>query len=269
MTRILALWGGLVFSGLLFTTTAQAADISTVEEPLGLAWYVGLFGGHKWGNGEIDVTSFREECVVIVCDSFEGELHGEVENGWIFGGVLGAQLQQHIRAEIEVSHARLDTETTAAETDVFSILGIPVSSDTFTARDEDHLSETFILANAWFSGSLTPWLSPYIGGGAGVAHVSGEFGVGSFGDPANPFSASIDADDWAFAWQIGAGLLFSLSDHLAIDLGYRFKTISSINLNGPVFCGADDCDPAVEQFTADDHFGVHEHVAQVGITLGF
>ena len=67
------------------------------------------------------------------------------------GGVLGAQVVEHIRAEIEVSHARLDTKTTATETDVFSILGNPVASETFTARNEDHLSETFILANVWLA----------------------------------------------------------------------------------------------------------------------
>ena len=110
---------------------------------------------------------------------------------------------------------------------------------------------------------------PYIGGGAGIAHVNGEFGVHSFGDPANPFSASIDADDRAFAWQIGAGFAVSLSDRVAIDLGYRFKTITDIDLDDPVFCGGNDCDPPVEEFTADDHFGLHAHVAQVGITLGF
>jgi opacity protein-like surface antigen len=90
----------------------------------------------------------------------------------------------------------------------------------------------FILANLWFGFPLSSTFSPYFGGGVGVAHVDGDFGVGAFptGKESDTFSASIGADSWNFAYQIGAGLLIALSDHFAIDLGYRFKGIHNVEL---------------------------------------
>jgi opacity protein-like surface antigen len=266
MMRVLALCVGLVFSGLVFPSTSQAVDISAAEEPTGLAWYFGLFGGYKLGNGDVHVTSFRESCLIFpICRTFEGEVHGEVDNGWIGGGVLGAELMEGIRAEIEVSHARLDTETTAVEI-VTPFLGDP---EAFTTTDNGQLRELFIMANVWFEIPVSSFFSPYLGGGIGVAHVNGDFGVDSFGDPGNELSASIHAEGWSLAYQIGTGLLIGLSDNLAVDLGYRFKIISAVDLDEPEFCGGDDCDPPVETFTADDDFGVYQHVFQAGLTLGF
>jgi opacity protein-like surface antigen len=261
--RNLALLGGIAFSSLFFSPTAKAVDMSVAGEP-GLAWYFGLFGGYKWGNGEVDITTLRQECPG--CDFFEGVFQGEPGNGWIFGGTVGAQLVQGIRAELEISHARLDTETTASENVVDPTGAI---TDTFTATDEDRLSEIFILANAWFH-IPTPFpLSPYLGGGLGVAHVKADFGVDSFGAPLNEFSAAIDADDWSLAYQIGAGLIMALSENFRLDFGYRFKFISHVDLDDPEFCGGDDCEPPIEDSTVDKDFGVYEHVVQLGLTLGF
>jgi opacity protein-like surface antigen len=267
LTRNLALLGGIAVSSLLFSPIAKAVDISVAEQP-GFAWYFGLFGGYKWGNGEVDIATLRHEgCLPDPCEeSFEGISQGEPGNGWIFGGTVGAQLAQGIRAEIEVSHARLDTETTAIENLVDSD-GLIL--DTFTASDEDRLSETFILANAWFH-IPTPFpFSPYLGGGLGVAHVKGDFGVDSFGESPSEFSASIDADDWSLVYQIGTGLILALSENFGVELGYRFKIISHVDLDDPEFCGGDDCEPPIRESTVDKDFGVYEHVVQLGLTLGF
>ena len=82
-------------------------------------------------------------------------------------------------------------------------------------------------------------------------------------------SVEVDADDWSFAYQLGAGLLIGLSEQVAIDIGYRLKIISNVDLDDPVFCDGDECDPPVDEFAADDDFDILEHVAQVGITFGF
>jgi opacity protein-like surface antigen len=106
----------------------------------------------------------------------------------------------------------------------------------------------------------------------GVAHVDAEFGVDPFvsGMQANNlFSVSVEADDWTFAYQLGAGILIGLSENIAIDLGYRFKVIPNVELDDPEFCGGDHCYPPVREFDGDDDFDIREHVAQIGITFGF
>jgi opacity protein-like surface antigen len=196
-----------------------------------------------------------------------------VGDGFLIGGALGAQLSENFRAEIEVSHASLDTESHATEKVVYPIYTLDaVDGIIYKNKDEDDLDELFILANLWFGFPMSSTFSPYFGGGVGVAHVDADFGVGPFGTtpvPENDVSVKIGADDWALAFQLGAGLLIGLSDHVAIDLGYRFKAIHNVELDDPKFCGGKDCYPPVTKFKADNDFDIREHVAQIGLTIGF
>jgi hypothetical protein len=63
-------------------------------------WYGNLFGGPKWGNGDIKVEWERENdpcdlssltCVLQPLIDHEGELKGKSRMA-IFGGTLGAKL---------------------------------------------------------------------------------------------------------------------------------------------------------------------------------
>jgi opacity protein-like surface antigen len=285
LTRAFALLGGLAVSGLILSPTATAADLEpVVEEPAGPGWYFSIFGGPKWGEGEVDIKDIRRDpcqigypttllniCVIadlLNGDSHKAELHGEVDDGFLFGGAIGAQLTEHLRAEIEVSHARLDTET---EVDYYVQHG-GGGGTLYSEKDEDKLRELFIMANLWFGFPISALFSPYFGGGIGAAHVDAEFGVEPFAInqsvPPPTFSASIEADSWNFAYQLGAGLLIGLSENIAIDLGYRFKVIPNVDLDDPEFCEG-ECRPAVEHFDADDDFDIREHVVQIGLTFAF
>jgi opacity protein-like surface antigen len=289
VTKTFALLGGLALTGLLSSQTAQAADIApVVEEPAAFGWYVSLFGGPKWGHGDFDVKWERDEYLceqssIIICEvsiiapviEHLGHLNGEVDNGFIFGGTIGAQLNENFRAEIEVSHASLDTESHASEKlegYLPTISAIDGGGPIYKNKDEGDLDELFILANLWFGFPLSSAFSPYFGGGIGVANVDADFGVGPFATNAvigNDLSVKVKADDWALAFQLGAGLLIGLSEHFAIDLGYRFKAIHNVDLDDPEFCGGKYCYPPVEHVKADDEFDIHEHVAQIGILIGF
>jgi opacity protein-like surface antigen len=286
VTKTFALLVGLAVTGLLGSQTAQAADIApVVEEPAAFGWYVSLFGGPKWGHGDLDVKWERDEYLcetaIVSCDfniiapiiEHFGELHGEVDNGFIVGGTIGAQLNENFRAELEVSHARLDTESHASETLEYPIYEDPLTTGiSYENKDEDNLDELFILANLWFGFPLSSTFSPYFGGGIGVANVDGDFGVGPFATNTqigHDISVKVKADDWALAFQLGAGLMIGLSEHFAIDLGYRFKAIHNVELDEPEFCGGEYCAPQVEHVKADDEFDIHEHVAQIGILIGF
>jgi opacity protein-like surface antigen len=268
----------LALSGLVLIPTAKAADLTpVVEEPAGINWYLSIFGGPKWGDGDVHVRDIERQrcppgiaafCVLApVTYDHEDELDGEVGNGFLIGGAIGAQVSENFRAEVEVSHAQLDTKTTVDDYVLFD------SGASYSENDKDELNELFIMANMWFSFPISSVFSPYIGGGVGVANVDAHFGVGEFQvnttQPPDTFSASIDADSWNFAYQLGAGILIGLSDHFAIDLGYRFKAIPNVDLDDPEFCGGKDCYPPVVDFKADHDFDIHEHVAQIGLTIGF
>jgi opacity protein-like surface antigen len=278
VTGAFALLGGLAMYGLLLTPTVKAADLEPVIEEAGLTWYASVFGGPKWGDGDMKLEWERENdpcylssliCVLQPLVHHEGKLHGEANNGFIVGETVGAKLSEHFRSEIEVSAARLKTESQALE---YVSYGPPPLGTTYKTEDDHHLSELSILANAWFDFQLSSMFCTYIGGGAGVAHVDADFGVDPFvtGVGASPtFSASLEADDWAFAYQLGAGLLIGLSQHVGIDVGYRFKAIINVALDDPEFCGGKNCHPPVVDFKADDNFDIHEHMAQIGLIFTF
>ncbi len=59
---------------------------------------------------------------------------------------------------------------------------------------------------------------PYVGAGFGWANTKGCV-------IEDDFSGSIynlKFDNWAFAWQVGAGTTYELTENLAFDFGYRF-----------------------------------------------
>jgi opacity protein-like surface antigen len=275
VTRAFALLGGLAASGLLSPTT-KAADLEPVIEEHGLQWYGSLFGGPKWGDADVKLEWERENdpcymssllCALEPLLLYKGELHGEVDDGFIFGGTFGAQFYKHFRGEIELSAARLDIDSEAFEYVSYGPVGT-----TYTAKDDAHLRELFVFANAWFDFQVSSIFCTYIGGGAGVAHVDADFGVDPFvtgsGAPPPTFSASVEADDWALAYQLGAGLLVGLSQNIAIDLGYRFKAITNVELDDPEFCSGGHCYPPTDT-DVDNDFDIHEHVAHLGIVYAF
>lgn len=264
VSNVFALLGGLATSAFLLNPTAKAAD-AVMETPAGYGWYVGAFGGYVWGQGNVEVSDTRFNCDPLFCHNFDDVLKGDVGDGWNAGAVLGAHVMDNLRAEVEVSHSQLKTN---------SKLDVTVFNGTAFERaesgnDSDHLSSTFILGNLWFDIPFNDRISPYVGGGAGIAHVNGDFGASNNNGTAENFSATISARDWAFAYQLGAGLRFGITDKIMIDAGYRFKGIDSVNLGNPKFCGGAPCGVTVQRSKADGNINIFEHVAQIGVTFDF
>jgi len=278
VTGAVVLLGGLAACGLLLSPTVKAADLEPAIEEPALLWYVSLFGGPKWAHSDIKLDWERENdctlsslvCVLQPLVTHDGRLRGEIDDGFIVGGILGAKLSENFRGEIEVSGARLETESKALE---YASYGSPPLGSSYKAEDDDYLHELFILANAWVDFQLSSMFCTYLGGGAGVVHVDSDFGVDPFvtgGAAASPdFSASLEGDDWAFAYQLGAGLLIGLSKHVGLDVGYRFKSITNVELDDPEFCGRKGCHPPVVDTRGDNVFDLHEHVTQIGLIFTF
>ena len=76
------------------------------------------------------------------------------------------------------------------------------------------------MANVWRDFSVVGNLDIYAGGGIGAG---GYRSVASTTPAVPAFSA--DNRVSAFAWQAGGGLIYDVSDHMAVDLGYRFFSI--------------------------------------------
>ena len=82
------------------------------------------------------------------------------------------------------------------------------------------------MANIWRDFSVIGDLDIYAGGGIGAG---GYRSVASTTPAVPAFTA--DNRVSAFAWQAGGGLIYDVSDYMAIDLGYRFFSIGDSTVN--------------------------------------
>jgi len=62
-------------------------------------------------------------------------------------------------------------------------------------------------------------ISPYVGGGLGVGFVNVDV------DSIEGVGLDASGDETGFAYQLGGGLMWSLTDNVALDLGYRWRGV--------------------------------------------
>jgi opacity protein-like surface antigen len=187
---------------LALTPVAQAADIEVAPEPMGLGWYVSVFGG--WSHAKDESGHFSSSAYYFDL---------ELDDGFTAGIAVGAQINEWLRGEVELSGNWHDAEG-AIDTSV---------PPTTTTLDGDETA-LFALANLWLEVpiGLGP-LRPYAGGGVGFGRL--DLDIETSGG-----STLFDDADWGFAWQLGAGVAFDVSESIAIDLGYRYKRIENADI---------------------------------------
>jgi opacity protein-like surface antigen len=89
----------------------------------------------------------------------------------------------------------------------------------------------------------TPW-APYAGVGLGASHIKAS-GLQVAGGPLSNSSSVV------FAYQLGTGIDFALTNYLSLDLGYRF-----FNSTKPKFTEADGQSLKMEYFNHSVIFGM-------------
>jgi opacity protein-like surface antigen len=112
----------------------------------------------------------------------------------------------------------------------------------FDVYDFDHQASVF-LANIY--ADLGTWwcLTPFIGAGVGSArhHISAIHDVGLISDGSTGFGyADKDKTTWTLAWAVHAGLAYSVSNNLKLELGYRFLSMGNPE-TGIVNCNSAGC----------------------------
>ena len=85
-----------------------------------------------------------------------------------------------------------------------------------TANNE--VSAHSLLANAFIDIQTDTALTPYFGGGLGLAWLNNRYTNN------NP-NSSFKVTRCNFAWDLGAGVAWSISENLALDLGYRYMDL--------------------------------------------
>jgi opacity protein-like surface antigen len=220
------LLGGACAASLLLALTplAQAADIEPVPEPVGLGWYVSVFGGASFAKDEnfyvlnsyyVGSPSFSD-----FYQSFDADL--DLDTGFMVGAALGASFNDWLRGEVEVSGNFHDVTGSGYYYNDTYCCGT-YSGDVDLDGDENAL---FVLANLWVDLPFGGMFKPYIGGGVGAGRIDLEL----TGDYNGTDLDIIDDAGWGFAYQVGGGVAFEVAPNWAIDVGYRYKAINNVDL---------------------------------------
>ena len=78
-----------------------------------------------------------------------------------------------------------------------------------------------VMLNAYYDIDTGSKFTPYIGGGIGVAKLKGKVSYDEETD-------SVKND--SFAWQLGAGVSYAMTDNLSLDAGYRYVDYGDVTI---------------------------------------
>jgi opacity protein-like surface antigen len=186
-------------------------------------WYVSVFGGYNLARVH---ASFSTDHYDI-----------KMKDGFTVGIAAGSYVADGVRMERELSYVRNSNKSARY-----------AGGDSFDPQD-GKMSGVFLMNNIWKDFQLSDQFQPYVGGGIGVALLSGD-GSG-YSDPYD-FSGEL-----AFAMQAGAGLRYAMTDRLALDIGYRYRAAMDASYDGA---------PDGNQNGA---FSFRNHTLQAGLTYAF
>lgn len=197
----LALASGSAFAADLAPAPPEAVPPAPPEAA---GSYVSVFGGYALSN-----------TVTGNYTTNDATFNAPGNGGYVIGGAIGTHLMPNLRGEVELSYVShgssgvIDTTTVSGGTDSFPASG---SANTL-----------YLLGNLWFDIDTGSSITPYLGGGAGVAVM-----MPNISYPGGTF----ETDAAAFAGQLGAGIKFQIADNMSLDLGYRAKGVFNGALTG-------------------------------------
>lgn len=196
----------------LLATTAIAVAASGANAEAS-QFYVSIFGGGNWVEDDSAHLSINAGSTTFA-------LSEDPDAGYVYGGAIGMNLGQYVkgfRAEVEVSFRANDINGTfQSQTSLANTSGV-IDADTSTLA---------VMANVWYDINIDPVIRPYVGGGIGWARVAAN---GTLYATTPTTGVRFDDDSNGFAWQIGAGVNFVVTEDAVFSVGYRYFDGPEIN----------------------------------------
>ena len=163
-------------------------------------FYIGVKGGYEYkDNDSSKVTDTTNNAT---------NHNWKNESGYAVGGAFGynfAGMGVPVRAEAEyLYHNQFKYSATNSTT------------GTFSSKIDIHT----VFANFYYDIKTSTAFTPYVGAGLGVAWVNQKV-ASTFGGW-TPTAHDGNYDTTNFAWNVGAGVGYSVTDNVILDLGYRY-----------------------------------------------
>lgn len=118
-----------------------------------------------------------------------------------------------------------------------------------------NLSSVVVMANGYFDLGTWYGVTPFVGGGVGSAfHQLSGFNDQGFGNALGGYGFARDKHSQTLAWAAMAGLSYSVTPNLKLELGYRYLNLGDVR-SGVVNCVNQDCGGAtykIKEVTSHD-----------------
>jgi opacity protein-like surface antigen len=108
---------------------------------------------------------------------------------------------------------------------------------------QGNYSAAVFMANAYVDIGTWWCLTPYVGGGVGGAynHVTGVQDVTMIANGTTGFGYAADSSNWNMAWNVQAGLTYTICCNLKIDFSWRYMNLGSSTPGGTPTTGIVMC----------------------------
>lgn len=231
-----SIWGAVLAALTLAAGTVRAAlpepiDLASLDDvpapPASSVWddvAMQPVAAHRRPEPRFYVTGLLGEAFVTLDDpvyesTFDRRMNRSVLTSGGAAGVAVERWNGLLRLEVE-GRGRDDVTAAFAES-----LG-PFGAADFRWAANDGWSA---LVNVWRDFTVTDQVDLYFGGGVGGGgyRYALDADISLFGAPL--ITAASRAQVAAFAWQLGGGAVWNVSERLAFDVGYRFFSIDQAN----------------------------------------
>ena len=230
----LKLLAGVAVAALTAASGAMAQD---------QGFYAAVDGGYHW-NTPMNTHSSGNDTVGGFNQPYDWRYKND--SSWLAFGRLGYRFSPHVRAEIEGGYRDSKLQSVRSNLGNEPVNGLcnvnSVAPDCGHARGS--LNTYSAMANVLFD-ILPPEsrFSPFIGGGLGAVRIENHQ-VGRFNTATVNEDAVVNTDQTKFAYQGIAGVTAKISEHLNLDLTYRYLAadgyhwrVNNVTSGGTLFPG--------------------------------
>lgn len=233
---------------------AQAADLLPPLPPEPLPPPVEIGGG--WylrgdvGAGAVEVNKIvTRRSDGYLPESYQIEQKA-ISGSYFAGGGVGYQFNAFLRGDVTGEYrggGRLN----------FSDSTLEASGSKYLDYYNANISSVVVMANGYIDLGTWYGITPYVGGGVGSAfhHVSGFNDIGLLGS-----GIAREKYSSTFAWSAQAGLAYSVTPNVKLELGYRYSNLGHVKL-GAINCFNNGCDLPYS-YTAKD---ITSHDVKIGM----
>lgn len=203
------------------TAVAHAADLGLPPPPMeiiepvcttcGGPWYLkGFIGAANPTVGSIETEAFAFNDFTV--------FHEDIKSSTLFGVGLGYDTGHYFRFDVTGEYR--GKSLFIAQDSYAGGFGFDPGTNEYTADIESWLG----LANMYIDLGTWYCVTPYIGGGVGVASVS-VLGLKDVNVPESSVFYASDHTETNFAWAVYAGLAYEVTSAVTIDLSYRYADL--------------------------------------------